>query len=189
MNRDSCETCALAASISQVETEDDMRGEKIYAEFRRRNKKSNRIIDIGGSDAATLFCALGSRHFKNGGTKCKHWIPALDFTISDALSIHLSRKMTLLTYIIIALTISMLVLMVYPILKEPHYVIEVSTKNMATTIDNNRHDESKKTVNAKTSQNNNQKPVSDIEQPKPKTVIPAAEKHGLPPNQPVQQTP
>jgi hypothetical protein len=32
MKRNSCETCALMASLPQVEKEDDLRGEKIYAE-------------------------------------------------------------------------------------------------------------------------------------------------------------
>jgi len=185
MNRDSCETCALAVSVPQVKKEDDVRNEKIYAEFLRRNKKSNRIIDVGGPDAGTLFCLLGGRHFKNGGAKCRFWIPALkSIAIGDALSIHLNRKMAWLTYIIITLTISMFVLMLYSILKEPHYTIDVTTKNVPTTTEDNRSDQSKKTINANSPNKNNENPKSNIEQPKPKAVIPITKKHELPPEKP-----
>jgi len=185
MKRNSCETCALAVSLPQANKEDDIFGETIYAEFLRRNKKSNRIVDVGGPDAATLFCALGSRHFKNGGSKCRSWIPALKpISIGDALSIHLNRKITRLTYIITIFTISMFVLMVYTVLKEPHYTIEVISENVPTITNDSRKDNSEERINSDTSNKGNEKPESNIEQPKPKTVIPIAKKHEKPPNQP-----
>lgn len=75
----------------------------------------------------------------------------------------------------------MLILMAYSILKEPRYTIEVMRKNVPTAIDDNRHDQSKETVSTENSKNNNKKPKSNIEQPKPKTVIPAGENHNKPP--------
>ena len=92
--------------------------------------------------------------------------------------------MTWLTRIIVALTVGMLILMVYSMLKEPHYIIEVLPENTATTTDGNGKQESKKTVNTETSHDNNEKPVTNIEQPKPKTVIPAIKNHKLTPEKP-----
>lgn len=180
MKRNSCETCALMASLPQVEKEDDLRGEKIYAEFLIRNKKSNRIIDTGGPDAKIIFCALGSRHFKGRGVKCKHWIPALDLTISDAISIHLSRKMTWLTYIIIAFTISMFSLMLFSELKKSHQKIEIITHNIPQAGNDGRNNNSKEKYDIQNAEETKKPSKENKTQFKPKAVIPITQKYSLP---------
>jgi hypothetical protein len=52
-----------------------------------------------------MFCALGSRHFKNQGRDCRQWIPDIGISISDALSINLNKRVVWLTYAILGLTI------------------------------------------------------------------------------------
>ena len=105
MKANSCKTCALMVSLTQSDAINTIRTEEIYAEFLRRNKASNRIIDIGGSDAKTVFCALGSRHFKKGGLNCRHWIPDIGLSISDAIAINLNRKILCLTAVIVFFTV------------------------------------------------------------------------------------
>jgi hypothetical protein len=100
----SCNTCALKVSLSQTDTASTDRVEEIYAEFLRRNKCSNRRLSVGGDDDNSMFCALGSRHFKKGGTNCCQWVPAIGLSIADALAINLNRKIYWLTLIIVVLT-------------------------------------------------------------------------------------
>ena len=46
----------------------------VCSEFQRRHKKTNKVIDLCGIDDKTMFCALGSRHFKNQGKDCRQWL-------------------------------------------------------------------------------------------------------------------
>lgn len=98
-------TCALKVSMRHTDDAAKDRITDVCSEFQRRHKKTNKVIDLCGIDDKTMFCALGSRHFKTQGKDCRQWLPDIGISVSDALSINLNKRIIWLTYAILGLTI------------------------------------------------------------------------------------